>query len=116
MSRTIEVSDETYELIKDQFSEEEQVEVDSLEDFVGKKVFIRTVTYHCLGEVVKKIGNFFELKNASWVADTGRFMQFVKKAEISSQAEIEPVGAMWVNTSAIVDIFNWKGSLPKDQK
>jgi hypothetical protein len=116
MSKTIEVSDETYEKIKEQLSEEESVDVSSLEDFVGQKVFIRTVTYHCLGEIVKKVGNLFELKNASWIADTGRFMQFIKNNEISQSAEIEPVGKMWVNSQAIVDIFPWKGTLPKEQK
>ncbi len=74
------------------------------------------MTYHCLGEVVKRIGNLLELRDASWVADTGRFMQFIKNGELSSQAEVEPVGKMWVNMSAIVDIFPWKAKLPKDQR
>lgn len=116
MTRTIEISDETFELIKDQLNDGEETDVSSLEDFVGQKVFIRTVTYHCTGEIVKKVGNLFELKNAAWIADTGRFMQFIKNGELSQSAEIEPVGKMWVNSAAIVDIFPWKGSLPKDQK
>lgn len=116
MSKTIEVSDETYALIKDQLSDQESVDISTLEDFIGQKVFIRTVTYHCLGEITKKVGGLFELKNASWIADTGRFMQFIKNNEISSSAEVEPVGKMWVNISAVVDMFPWKGSLPKDQK
>ena len=63
MSRTLEVSDETWDRIKDQLSEEEQTEVNSLEDFVGEKLYIRTITYNCVGEVVKKVSNLFELKN-----------------------------------------------------
>ena len=113
MTKTIEISDETWEKIKDQVGEEEVTEIDALEDFVGEKLFIRTVTYHCVGEVTKKIGNFFELKNASWVADSGRFMQAIKNGTLS---EVEPVGTMWLNTNSIVDIFPWKHSLPKDQK
>ena len=116
MSRTIEVSEETFEKIKDQLAEEESVDVSSLEDFIGQKVFIRTVTYHCLGEVTKKVGNFFELKNASWVADTGRFMQFIKNGELSAQAEIEPVGKQWVSINAIVDMFPFNHKLPMEQK
>jgi hypothetical protein len=112
MSRTIEISDDTYELIKDQLSEEESVDVSSLEDFVGQKLFIRTVTYHLVGEVVKKVGNLFELKNASWVADSGRFMNAIKDGELS---EVEPVGKCWVNTASIVDIFPWKHALPTKQ-
>ena len=116
MSKTIEVSNATYALIKDQLPEQESTDVSNLEDFIGKKVFIRTVTYHCLGEVTKKVGGLFELKNASWIADTGRFMQFIKNNELSATAEVEPVGKMWVNISAIVDMFPWKGALTKDQK
>jgi len=71
MSKTIEISEETWEKIKDQVSEDEVVEIDTLEDFIGKKFFIRTVTYHLVGEVVKIVGRFFQLKNASWVADSG---------------------------------------------
>lgn len=113
MSRTIEISDKTWDKIKDQVTEDESIDVSSLEDFIGQKLFFRTVTYHCVGEVVKKIGNLFELKNASWIADSGRFMNAIRDGTLD---EVEPVGKMWLNTSAIVDIFPWKHSLPKDQK
>jgi hypothetical protein len=114
MSRTIEISDETFEKLKDQLTAEEQTDVSSLEDFVGKKLFIRTVTYALLGEVKAKIGNLLELKNASWVADTGRFSQFIKKGEISTNAEIEPVGSVYVNVQSVVDMYIWKFELPKE--
>ena len=99
--------------IKDQLSEDEVTEVDDLEDFVGKKLFIRTVTYHLVGEVVKKIANFLQLKNASWVADSGRFMQAIKDGTLD---EVEPVGEAWVNLNAITDMFPWKHKLPTEQK
>jgi hypothetical protein len=116
MSKVIEISDEAFEKLKDQLTEDEQVDVSSLEDLIGKKVFIRTVTYHCTGEITKKVGGLFELKDAAWIADTGRFTQFIKNGELSSNAEVEPVGKMWVNISAITDMFPWKGLLPKEQK
>lgn len=113
MSKTIEVSDETYELIKDQLGQDEVIEVDSLDDFIGKKLFIRTVTYHMVGEVVKRVGKFFQLKGASWVADSGRFMNAIKDGTLE---EVEPVGIAFLNTDTIVDMFEWKHKLPKDQK
>ncbi len=113
MSRTIEVSNETYELIKDQLGQDEIIEVDSLDDFVGTKLFIRTVTYHMVGEVVKRVGKFFQLKNASWVADSGRFMNAIKEGTLD---EVEPVGGAFLNTDSIVDMFEWKHKLPVSQK
>jgi len=110
---TLEVSEETYEKIKNQLGDEQIVEVDSLDDFVGQKLFIRTVTYHMVGKVVKRVGQFFELKDASWVADSGRFTQFIKDGVYD---EVEPVGTAWLNTQSIVDMFPWKHKLPTEQK
>ena len=112
MSKTIEISDEVWEKIKVQLGED-VIEVDQLDDFVGKKLFIRTVTYHLVGEVTKKVANFLQLKNASWVADSGRFTQAIKDGVLD---EVEPVGDAWVNLNAITDMFPWKHKLPTEQK
>jgi hypothetical protein len=108
--KTIEVSEEVFEKIKDQLGE--SVDVSSLDDFVGQKLFIRTVTYHLVGEVVKRAGNLLELKDASWIADSGRFMNAIKEGVLD---EVEPVGKCWVNTNSIIDIFPWVHPLPKEQ-
>lgn len=113
MSRTLEISDETYEKIKDQLTEDEITDVSELDDFIGMKLFIRTVTYHLTGEVVKRIGNFIQLKKASWIADSGRFMEAIKNGELN---EVEPVGEAWVNLNSITDMFPWKHKLPEEQK
>lgn len=113
MTKHIEISDETYELIKDQLIGEEVTDVTSLDDFVGKKLFIRTVTYHMIGEVKARVGQFFHLKNASWVADSGRFMNAIKDGTLS---EVEPVGEAFVNVNSVVDMFIWKHTLPQYQK
>lgn len=115
MSRTITISDETFELIKDQLEEDEQVDVSSLEDFVGQKLLIRTVTYHMVGEVEKVVGKFFQMKNASWVADSGEFHDALKDG-FGSSAEIEPTTQAWLNTDSIVDMFLWKHKLPTKQQ
>lgn len=110
---TIEISEETYSKIKDQLTEEESVELETLDDLIGKKWFIRTVTYHSVGKVTKRIGKLLELKDASWVADSGRFMNAIKKGTLN---EVEPVGRMYVNVDAIIDMFPWKHKLPTEQK
>jgi len=80
---------------------------------VGRKWFIRTVTFHLVGEVTARSGEFLVLKDASWVADSGRFMQAIKDGTLS---EVEPVGEALVNTASIVDAFPWRHDLPKSQK
>lgn len=112
MSKTIEVSDETFEKIKDQLSIDDR-EVNNYEDLVGGKYFFRTVTYHLTGKVDKIVGKFLVLKDAAWIADSGRFMEAIKNGTLS---EIEPVGDAFLNLDTVVDFFPWKHSLPKDQK
>lgn len=113
MSKTIQVSDETWEKIKDQVgADESSWEVSELEHFIGKKLFIRTVTYHLTGEVDKMVGRMFHLKKAAWIADSGRFMDAIKTGKLN---EVEPVGECWVNIDTIVDIFPWKHNLPTEQ-
>lgn len=82
-------------------------------DQIGKKLFIRTVTYHHVGEVVDVRGSVMELKDASWVADSGRFHQAITTGTLS---EVEPVGAAFVNTASITDAFPWAHELPTRQK
>ena len=83
------------------------------EELVGGKFFFRTVTYHTVGEVVKIVGRFVQLKDASWVADSGRFMNAIKDGTLD---EVEPVGKAFVNLDTVVDIFPWTHTLPTEQK
>lgn len=112
MSRTIEVSDETYEKIKQQLGEDSYKDIQSLKDMVGEKFYFRTVTYHLTGRVKKVIGSILELENAAWIADSGRFMNAIKDGKLS---EVEPVGRAFINISATTDFFPWKHKLPETQ-
>ena len=111
--KTLNVSDETYELIKSQLSESESMDISSLQDLVGQSFFIRTVTYHLTGKVKKIIGNMIILENAAWIADSGRFMNAIKEGKVN---EVEPVGDALVNLNAITDMFPWRHKLPDTQK
>ena len=113
MSKTVEISDETFEKLKEQLLEDGGQEVNNYEDLVGGKYYFRTVTYHQVGEVKKIVGKFAFLKNASWVADSGRFMQAIKDGTLS---EVEPVGDAFVNLDTVVDFFPWTHRLPTEQK
>ncbi len=114
MSKVIEVSDETWAKIKDQVEKEVGFkEINQLDDLIGEKLFIRTVTYHLTGKVKKVIGNILELTDAAWIADSGRFMQCIQDGVVN---EVEPVGKAFVNMGSIVDFFPWKHPLPSKQK
>ena len=114
MTRTLEVSDETYEAIKDQLGEDSFKEVAVLDDMVGEKFYFRTVTYHLTGRVKKVIaGHILELECAAWIADSGRFMQAIREGRLN---EVEPVGRAFVNLDTVSDFFPWKHKLPTEQK
>lgn len=109
----IEISEETYEKIKDQLSDDEKVNLSNMDDLIGKKFFIRAIPFHWVGKVKARLGDFLELEQASWVADSGRFMQAIKEGKLS---EVEPVGQSFINIKAICDFIPWKHNLPKEQK
>ena len=111
--RTINISEETYEAIKGQLTEGEKLDFNSLQDLVGKSWFFRTVTYHIIGKVVKICGQFAILETASWVADSGRFMQAIKEGKLD---EVEPIGGMMLNIQTTTDIIPWIHKLPTEQK
>ena len=111
--KTLNVSDETYEKLKDQLKPEELEDIEDLDDLIGRKYFFRTVTYHLLGKVVKRIANFLLLEDAIWVADSGRFMQAIQNGELG---EYEEVGKAYVNLNSVTDFIPWIHKIPKGQK
>ena len=101
----LEISEETYEKIKEQLKEEEKANIESLGDFVGKAFFFRTVTYHIIGRVEKILpANVLKLEDASWVADSGRFMNAIKDGTLN---EVEPLGDWFVNFTTVTDFGLW---------
>lgn len=83
-----------------------------LSDLIGKSIFIRTVTYHLVGRVVDINDGWAALENASWVADSGRFMNALAEGKLN---EVEPCGDAYVNLGSVTDLFPWNHELPKEQ-
>lgn len=80
----------------------------------GQKLFIRTVTYHYLGEVEAIDEHWIKLKDASWVADSGRWAHALKTGELR---EVEPYpSTCLVARAAIVDVSTWAHALPRAAK
>lgn len=80
---------------------------------VGEAYLIRTVTYHVIGIVKSVTGSFLVLKDASWVADSGRFSEALEKGVLS---EVEYAGDAIVSMNAISDAYPWKNKVPKETK
>lgn len=80
---------------------------------IGKAYLIRTVTYHQVGILKDIQGDFLIFRDASWVADSGRFSECLSKGVFN---EVEYVGPMIINKTAIVDAFPWENKVPKETK
>lgn len=71
--KSYEVSDEVSEKINELVEDGETIEVDSLNDLVGKKLAFQCARYIYYGKVVKVNEVFIELSDASTVYETGEF-------------------------------------------
>jgi hypothetical protein len=80
---------------------------------VGEAYFIRTVTYHFIGIVKEIVGKWLILKDASWVADSGRFHVALEKGELS---EVEYMDKAFINMDTITDATPWNNKVAKDSK
>lgn len=81
---------------------------------VGKNYFIRTVTHHLTGRLVKVTSKELLLEDAAWIADDGRFFDCLKDGKIN---EVEPFqDDVIVGRGSIIDATVWRHPLPRTQK
>jgi hypothetical protein len=86
-----------------------------LDAYMGKAVFIRTVTHHYTGRVVELIGsNVVRLTEAAWIADDGLFSAALAEGKLN---EVEPYqDDVLVFLNATIDVTEWKHKLPRERK
>ena len=82
---------------------------------IGKNYMIRTVTMIQVGQLVSIDEYEIVLKDAAWVADTGRFNEFLAKGT-ASEIEPFPDGIVLVGRSALIDACEWKHGLLRQVK
>ena len=69
---------------------------------IGKKYFIRTVTMNLTGELISVSPQELVLKDAAWIADSGRFNEALK--DISKCDEVEPfINPAIIGRGSIID-------------
>lgn len=72
---------------------------------IGESYFIRTVTYHFTGRVIDIAEGFVFMEDVAWIADSGRFTDFIKGEQPQSmESEIYGDKTVAVNISSIIDI------------
>jgi len=81
---------------------------------VGEKYFIRTATFFQLGKLKEIVGEWLVLENASWIADTGRFYEFLKDGKCNEYESFTE--DVYVPLSSVIDITIWSHALFKGNK
>lgn len=83
---------------------------------VGQSYFIRTVTHHFTGRLVKVTKEELVIEDAAWIADDGRFAQFVAGGE-ANEVEPYPDGAkVIIGRTSLIDAVRWSAKLPRTTK
>lgn len=98
------------DLTEDQFESLRLLFSDKPRSFPSGKLFIRTVTYHLIGEVVGQIGEFVELSDATCVFDSGSLSGALENGTLTTY---EYVGRVFVNRHSITDMFPWSHQLKR---
>jgi hypothetical protein len=80
----------------------------------GKNYFIRTVTLYYTGKLKRLTRKAIVLSDAAWIADTGRFHQFLKEGSVN---EVEPfISDVVIPVDSVIDATEWQHALPVKQK
>jgi hypothetical protein len=86
----------------------------ALDQYLGKNVFVRTVTHHHTGRLTAYDRRFLQLDDAAWIADNGRFSEMLTTGEPN---EVEPFpGRCLVAIGSLIDVCAWDHPLPRVTK
>lgn len=83
--------------------------------YVGKAVFIRTITMYYLGRLKTVYENELVLEECSWIADTGRFHDALRDGT-AKEVEPYPCEEVIIGRGAILDVCEWNKELLREQK
>lgn len=81
---------------------------------VGRSYFVRTATMANLGRLKNIIGKFLVLENAVWIADTGRFHDFLRDGKCNEYEGF--INDCIIPIDSIIDATEWKHKLFSGQK
>ena len=82
---------------------------------IGSTYFIRTVTHHFTGVLIKVFKQELVLKDAAWIADDGRFTPAVRDGSFN-EVEPYPDGEVIIGRGSLIDAYAVKFNSPRTQK
>lgn len=83
----------------------------------GRAYLIRTVTFTYLGMLERITPTELVLSQASWVAETGRYHQFLLNGNGDGAVEVEPCpDECIVMRGGVVDAVPWAHPLPRETR
>lgn len=82
---------------------------------IGKGYFIRTVTHHYTGRLIRVLPQELVLEDVAWIADDGRFSEALKTGEFN-EVEPYPDGEVIIGRGSILDAFQINSKLPRSQQ
>lgn len=86
-----------------------------LKKYLGKSIFIRTVTYHYTGLLKEINKSSIVLEKACWIPDDGRFNQFLKDP-VNNVSEVEPFEKEVLLMKAVIIDVTEIPNLPREVK
>jgi hypothetical protein len=82
---------------------------------VGNTVYIHTVTYHYIGQIIGLTKDEVILADSAvWVADSGRFNVAMRTADLNEYEQC--FSEATIKQTAIVTSYNWKHPIPNTSK
>ena len=85
------------------------------DDLIGNAIFVRTVTMHDTGVLMRVTEKELVLTDCAWIADSGRFHKALAKGELN-EVEPYPDGEVIINRDSLLDICAWDFALPRVAK
>lgn len=78
----------------------------------GKVYFIRTVTHYFTGRLLWVGEKELAFEDACWIADTGRFNEFLKSKDNVSESEPFPQGSiLMIGRGSLIDMVEYNAGL-----
>lgn len=79
---------------------------------IGQRYLFRGVTCYQIGVVTKYDDQFVWLKDAGWLADTGRFSECIKNGEVSEFEKVPDESEPMVNIQSLCDVYRFNHETP----
>lgn len=82
---------------------------------IGANYFIRTVTHHLAGKLVRVTGQELVIENASWIADDGRLTEALKNCEFNEVEMFPKNSRVIIGRGSLIDATEIS-TVPTSQK